>query len=153
LSDQIQKRRDEALRLLREKAILLPQIGQLKDETKVLSRLLLKAWNGEHVEKGDLSPFGLEETSAFLLKLRLQGLLDEKKRALDSLNLRQRNMHESLRLLEVCPSCEGQGILSRRHYERSEGFVSVSGKSETCALCHGTGKIFLGDEIRRIMEM
>ncbi|MEM3041267.1 MAG: zinc finger-like domain-containing protein [Nitrososphaerota archaeon] len=149
----MQQRRDEILHLLREQTATQNRIDKLKKEVKTLTELLAKARSGENVDREELSAFGLEATSSTLLRLRLQGLINEKNRALESLILRLRSIDESLKLLEVCPSCGGRGTVYQTQYERADGIVTTSVKTIPCAYCKGTGRLDLGDEVRQAKQL
>ena len=152
MSDQIRQRRNEALRIMREREELGKSIRRLEDEVNAISALLAKVNDGGRIEQSELGTYGLLDASSYVLKLRLRGLLQEKKAMLENLRLKHWNMGETLRSLSVCPSCEGQGTLSHRRYERSDGIISTSSRLETCALCGGTGRILLGDDVRQAVE-
>lgn len=152
MSDQIRQRRNEALYITRERGELTNRIKKLEDEANTVSRLLAKINDGSHVEQSELKVFGLEDTAPIVLKLRLQGLLKEKRGTLENLQLRHRNMAEILKSLTICPACEGQGIIGHIYYERNDSIISPSSKMENCTLCKGTGKINLGDDGKCVIK-
>lgn len=108
MSDQIRQRRNEALRIMREREELGKGIGKLEEEVNAISALLAKVNDGGRIEQSELGTYGLVDISSFLLKLRLRGLLQEKKAMLENLSMKHWNMGETLRNLSMCPSCGGQ---------------------------------------------
>ena len=143
MSEQIRQRRNEALHIAREREVLLKDIKELEDQVTVISEQLVNIRNGEQLERRDLAVLGLEQTSPSLIRLRLQGLLNERKGKLENLRLRQLGMDETLKNLTVCPSCKGRGNLSESHYQRDNGNVFPSVVVKTCPICKGTGNIGL----------
>jgi hypothetical protein len=150
VSDQIRQRRNEALQIVRERDELDKRIRELEDEFNKVSALLTRIEEGRIPEQSELRAFELvEEMPPLLLKLRLRGLHTEKKGKLEDLRREHWRMGETLTNLSTCPSCGGQGTLSHRHYERSDGMISTIDNPETCLLCAGTGIISLGDDVQQ----
>ena len=150
--DEIQKRRDHALRTARELLELSKSITRLEQETNSISDILSKLRNGSKIEENELKSLGLIEIPPLMLKIRLQGLLSKKNKSLADLGLKHRNIKEMLKKLATCPACNGQGVVTQRQYIRSEGIISPQIKMENCAFCGGTGKINLGEDIMRLIE-
>ena len=150
--DEIQRRRDAALRSARELLELTKSITSLEQETNSISNMLTKLRDGGKIEESELKSLGLTESHPLMLKMRLQGLLSKKNERLVHLRLKHRDMREMLRKLAICPACEGQGVVARRQYVRSEGVISPQIKMEDCTFCAGTGKINLGEEVMRLIE-
>ena len=150
--DEAQKRRNDALRIARELLELTRSINRLEQESNSIYSMLTKLGNGVRIEKGELKALGITETSPMVLRIRLQGLLSQKNDSLEDLRARHRDMSGMLRELEICPSCQGQGVIARRQYIRSEGTISPQIKMENCTLCSGTGKLNLGEDVMRIVK-
>lgn len=149
MSDQIRQRRNEALQIVRERDELDKRIRELEDEVNKISALLISIEEGRIPEQSELRAFALKEMPPLLLKLRLRGLHTEKKGKLENLRQEHWRMGETLTNLTTCPSCGGQGTLSHRHYERSDGMISTTDNPETCLVCAGTGRISLGGDVQQ----
>jgi len=152
MNDEIQKRRDDALRIARGLLELTKSITRLEQETNSISNMLTKLKNGGKIEETELKSLGLTEIPPLMLKIRLQGLLSKKNDTLADLRLKHKDIRDMLKKLVICPACEGGGLVSRRQYIRSEGVVSPHFKMETCTFCGGTGKINLGEDVMRLIE-
>lgn len=150
--DEIQKRRDDALRTARELSEISKSITRLEEETNSASDILSKLKNGYKIEESQLKSLGLTRIPPLMLKMRLQGLLSEKNENLSDLRLKHRNIKEMLKKLAICPACEGQGVVTKTQYIRSEGIISPQIKIDNCPFCDGTGKINLGEDIMRLIE-
>ncbi len=127
----------------------------LKEQIKSLSQIAERLEQDEIVPMEEIKRAGFSNVSEkayssaiaqTALRNRLYGLGKQKQANLEYNTKELATLEESLRLLERCQKCNGEGITVTRKYQRGEeAGIQVAEETLVCSFCGGTGKISLKD--------
>lgn len=145
-------RAEEAVRLVRSSERQLLEIDELESSLELISTIIEELQNNRLVDPLKLTYLELDSLSGVALRLRLQSLYHLKQRRLNELKASLRTNMDIIRNISICPYCNGSGESLTSKYERFEGIIHKTVKTNICEYCNGEGVLQLGNEVTRMLK-